>query len=250
VERAVESICAALRFIAAAGLPEHVETEVHAAVSKFLRDLTSHPAVAALLTPRDRGVSKVILHKPGQETKLCFVLEGLAGLLREKSPVALRQEAEEKLARKKNLIENGLLYLHQGQTAKGNAFFKKAVDEFDDDKGLCLHVARLLMKTGQTLPAAKMFERAIQNQPRKPAAYKEAANAWMELREYEKAESVYKAEMLAFGGHPATLGKMAKLYLAWNRLPEAENFASRAIQTDPDQPDALETLEKLGNVFP
>jgi Tfp pilus assembly protein PilF len=173
------------------------------------------------------------------------VLEGLAKLVREKSPARLQREAGERLARKKNLIESGLQFLHEGQTAKGNAFFKRVAEEFGDDKGIYLHLARLLVETGQTRFAAEMFEQAMEAQPREPAAYTEAVNAWTELGEREKAETVYKAMLHAFGGHPATFGRMAKFYLAWHREIEAADYALRALQAAPQQADALEVLATL-----
>ncbi|MDR2056388.1 MAG: tetratricopeptide repeat protein [Desulfovibrio sp.] len=214
VERAIASICAALRLVGALGLSGRARTEPDILIAEFLHDLVSHPDMAFLMDPGNTGTPREIPHKPGQESKLRVVLEGLAKLVREKSPARLQREAGERLARKRNLIESGLQFLHQGQTAKGNAFFKRAAEEFGDDKGIYLHLARLLMETGQTLSAAEMFEQAMEAQPREPAAYTGAVKAWMELREREKAETVYKAML-------------------------------RALQTDPQQADALEALAAL-----
>ena len=65
-------------------------------------------------------------------------------------------------------------------------------------------------------------------------------------REYEKAEAVYQAVLRTFGGHASTFGKMSKMYLAWRKKQAAEDNALRALQTDPEQPDALEVIEALG----
>ena len=65
------------------------------------------------------------------------------------------------------------------------------------------------------------------------------------MREYEKAENVYKAVLRTFGGHPSTFGKMAKMYLEWHKKQAAEDAALRALQSDPDQPDALEVMAAL-----
>ena len=79
-----------------------------------------------------------------------------------------------------------------------------------------------------------MYEEAMQAQPREAAAYTGAVAAWLKLREFEKAENIYKAILRTFGGHPSTFGKMAKMYLEWH-----------ALQADPRQADALEVMAVL-----
>ena len=49
-----------------------------------------------------------------------------------------------------------------------------------------------------------------------------------------------------FGGHASTFGKMSKMYLAWRKKQAAEDNALRALQTDPEQADALEVMAALG----
>ncbi|MDR3358074.1 MAG: hypothetical protein LBN96_04305 [Desulfovibrio sp.] len=185
--RAIASICAALRVLDAAHLTGRARTEPDALVSEFLAELVSHPDMAFLMDPENTGTPKAIPHKPGQEATLCVVLEGLAGLLREKSPARLRREAGERLARKKSLIEKGLRFLHEGRASKGNAFFRRVAEEFGDEPGTYLHLARLLKEVGQTCFAAEMFEQAVNAQPREPAVCAEAAKALAELRGRENA---------------------------------------------------------------
>ena len=90
-----------------------------------------------------------------------------------------------------------------------------------------------------------MYEEAMQAQPREAAAYTGAVAAWLKLREFEKAENIYKAILRTFGGHPSTFGKMAKMYLEWHRRAQAEDTALRALQADPRQADALEVMAVL-----
>ena len=56
--------------------------------------------------------------------------------------------------------------------------------------------------------------------------------------------NVYRAVLRTFGGHPSAFGKMAKMYLEWHKK-QAEEAALRALQSDPDQPDALEVMAAL-----
>jgi len=129
--------------------------------------------------------------------------------------------------------------------AKGRAFLKRIVEEFGDEDGIRLQMGQIFAAAGLFAEAAAMYEEAMTLQPREAAAYTGAVAAWMELREYEKAEAVYKAVLRTFGGHASTFGKMAKMYLAWHKKHDAEESALRALQTDPEQPDALEVMAAL-----
>lgn len=185
---------------------------------------------------------QAILYRPGQESTLGTVLEGLGRILHQENDSAARQEAEAGLERKKSLIETGLRFLREGQTAVGRAFLKRVAEEFDEEEGIRIQLGQIFAAAGQHAEAAEMYEQAMHSQPRETAAYTGAVNAWLALREFAKAENVYKAVLRVFGGHPATYGKMARLYLDWGKLRAAEDFALRALQEDPAQPDALAVM--------
>ena len=76
--------------------------------------------------------------------------------------------------------------------------------------------------------------------PRESAAYVGAINAYAEINEFEKMERVYKSVLRTFGGHPNTYGRMAKMYWNWHKRQQAEELAIRALQGNPNQPEALE----------
>ena len=198
-----------------------------------------------LLDPGHNGKPRPIPYQQGKESALATVLDGLAKILRDEAEDSIRREAEARLERKKNLIQTGVQLMHEGQTARGRAFLKRVAEEFGDEAGIHLQLAQLFVAAGQYMEAADMYEQAMEAQPREPAAYTGAVAAWEKLHEYEKAEEVYKAILRAFGGHPSTLGKMAKMYLDWRRRPQAEDTALRALQSDPGQADALAVMAAL-----
>ena len=69
--------------------------------------------------------------------------------------------------------------------------------------------------------------------------------AWLKAGEYDRAEATYQAILRTFGGHPSTFGKMAALYLAWGKIPQAREMAARALAGDPRQTDALAVMNSL-----
>jgi len=245
VERALMTMSTALRRYAEVKLLRSARAELDIQIGEFLSALVRHHAMQPLLDPNHTGKPKAITFQPGKETMLATVLEGLAKILQQEAEHSVQLEAEEKLERKRQLISMGLEFLREGQVAKGRAFLKRIVEEFSDEEGIRLQMAQIFSAAGLFSEAAAMYEEAMEAQPRDPAAYSGAVAAWLELREYEKAEGVYKAVLRTFGGHASTFGKMAKMYLEWHRKQPAEEAALRALSADPEQQDALEVMAEL-----
>ena len=245
VERALVTMSEALRQLAEIRLARSARAEVEIQIDEFLAALVRHSVLQPLLDPADTGNPRSITLQQGKEAALSTVLEGLAKILQTSAEQAVQQEAESRLARKKQLIGNGLDFLREGQVAKARAFLKRIVEEFGDEDGIRLQMGQIFSAAGLFAEAAAMYEESMALQPREAAAYTGAVAAWMELREYEKAEAVYKTVLRTFGGHASTFGKMAKLYLEWHKKHDAEEAALRALQTDPEQADALEVMAAL-----
>ena len=246
VERALVTMSEALRLLAGVKLARSARAELDAQIGDFLAAIVRHSMMQPLLDPGNTVKPRNISLQTGKEATLSTVLEGLARILQTAAEQAVQQEAEARLDRKKQLISNGLEFLREGQVAKGRAFLKRIVEEFGDEEGIRLQMGQIFAAAGLFAEAAAMYEEAMTIQPRDSAAYTGAVAAWMELQEYEKAETVYKAVLRTFGGHASTFGKMSKMYLAWHKKQAAEDNALRALQTDPAQADALEVMAALG----
>ncbi|WP_297669943.1 tetratricopeptide repeat protein [uncultured Desulfovibrio sp.] len=245
IERALLTMSAALRAMTDVRLPRPVREELHARIRDFLDAPALHDALRPLLAPGKAAAPHTLKLHPGKEAALATVLDGLARILRREEEQPLRREVEERLERKRRLLGEGLTALREGQPARGLAFLRRIVDEFGDEEGIRLQMGQILAAAGMHAEAAHMYEEAMTAQPRDAAAYTGAVAAWTELREYARAEKTYKAILRTFGGHPATFGKMAALYLAWGKLQEAGDAARRALQEDPAQADALTVLAAL-----
>uniref|UniRef100_B8J3W6 Tetratricopeptide domain protein n=1 Tax=Desulfovibrio desulfuricans (strain ATCC 27774 / DSM 6949 / MB) TaxID=525146 RepID=B8J3W6_DESDA len=245
VERSLLAMSEALRRMAEVRMLRSARAELDIQISEFLASLIHHQTMQPLLDPEHTGKPRSIPFQQGKEAALATVLDGLGRILQKEAENCVQAELAARMERKKHLIETGLQFVREGQTAKGRAFLKRVVEEFSREDGIRVQVGQIFSTAGLYQEAAEMYEEAITIQPREPAAYTGAVAAWMELREYEKAENIYKAVLRTFGGHPSTFGKMAALYLAWRKRQAAEDMAFRALQEDPGQPDALEVIAAL-----
>lgn len=245
VAHALVTMGDALRRLAEVKMLRSARVELDFQIQDFLELLVHHQVMQPLLDPDRTGKPRTIALQAGKEAMLSTVLEGLAKILQQHEEDAVRQEAEARLERKRQLIATGLEFLQEGHAAKGRAFLKRVVEEFSDEEGIRMQVAQIFSAAGLFTEAAALYEEVMELQPREAAAYTGAVAAWLELREYEKAELVYKAVLRTFGGHASTFGKLSKLYLQWRKKQDAEDAALRALQIDPGQPDALEVLEAL-----
>ncbi len=247
VTRALGAMSAALRQYAGVQLMRGPRAEMDIQICEFLNALTHHQAMQSLLDPTHSGKPRSIPYQQGKEAAIATVLEGLAKIMVNEAEEKVRREAEARLERKKSLIETGVQLLNDGQYAKGRAFLKRVAEEFSEEEGIRVQLGQIFAAAGQLAEAAEMYEESMEHEPRASAAYTGAVAAWTELREYERAENVYKAILRTFGGHPNTFGKMAKMYWDWRKRDKAEELAIRALQGDPDQPEANEVMQALSS---
>lgn len=245
VEKALLAMCEALRALADIRLPASVRENLHVRIGEFLRALETHPALRPLLDPGNTGQPRAFKLHVGKEATLATVLNGMARILKREKEDVLQRKSQDRIARKRRLLEEGLAALRHGQTARALAFLRRIVEEFSDEEGIRLQIANILQAAGMPGEAAELYEEDMRLHPRNAAAYTGAVDAWMELGDYARAERIYKSALHVFGGHPSTFGKMAAMYVAWGKMPEAAEAAQHALQEDPTQADALEALAKL-----
>lgn len=247
VPRALKTMGAALRQFAGIHLMRGPRAELDIQISEFLTSLMHHQAMQPMLDPGQTGRPKTIRYQQGKEAALATVLEGLARLMLSEAEEEIRRTAEERLERKKTLIETGTKLLQEGQLAKGRAFLKRVAEEFSTDPGIRVQLAKIFLAYGRHMEAAEMYEESMEAEPREVGGYTGAVTTWLEMREYERAEKVFQAILRTFGGHPNTYGKMAKMYWDWHKRDKAEELAIRALQGNKQQPEAMEVMAALNS---
>ena len=250
LQRGLSSLGDALRQFSQSRLSLVARRQVERQIRQCLQELAAHPRVQALLG----GAGATIPYTAGRENALVTVLEGLGRLLGDESTEAIRRQATERLERKKKLMAEGLQHLQEGKLRTGCAFLQRVAAEFGDEEGIRVRLAEVLVKAGQYREAALMYESAMLASPRDARGYTGAVDCWLHIKDYARAEACYQAILRTFGGHPATFGRMASLYLAWDKPDLARDMAQEAIKADPNQSEALGVLAQLaakeGNSLP
>ena len=231
----------ALRQFSQARLTQVTMRQVERHIRHCLQELAAHPRVQSLLG----GVASEIPYTPGREGALITVLEGLGRMLGDESTEAMRQQATERLERKKKLMAEGLQHLQEGKLRTGCAFLQRVAAEFGDEEGIRVRLAEVMLKAGQYREAGMMYESAMLASPRDARGYIGAVDCWLALKDYARAEACYQAVLRTFGGHPATFGRMASLYLAWEKPDKARDMAQEALKADAEQAEALGVLAAL-----
>lgn len=243
--RALETLSAALRQSAGMQLlrPARAEWEIH--VTDVLNELARHPGMQPLLDPEGSGAPRPLPYQKNKEGLLASVLEGLGKILQDAAAQRQRAAQDTEEQRKRELMDTGVLRLTEGELSRGRAFLKRAAAEFGHQPGVYLEVGQRLAAHGQFIDAAEIFEKSMEVFPREAEAYAGAVDAYTRALEFAKAEAAYVRILRQFGGHPRTYGKMAQMYLAWQKRAKAEEFALRALQADPEQAEALVVMRRL-----
>jgi tetratricopeptide (TPR) repeat protein len=91
--------------------------------------------------------------------------------------------------------------------------------------------------------AIRLFEKAIQLNPQNPAAYNFAALAYKQNGDsVDKVETILKHAIRVDPDYAPAYENLSKIYYGTGRFEEAEHYALGALDRDPDQLNALQTL--------
>lgn len=247
IQRALHAMATAMRQYAGVKMMRSARAEVEIQMGDFLHVLVRHRVMQHLLDPKNTGKPRQIKFEHSKAQAIAAVLDGLARILQQESENAVAAEGEAQNERKQSLIQSGIEYLQQGDIGRGRAYLKRVIEEFGKEKGLHIQIAKILFSAKQYADAGEMYEESIERFPKESAAYVGAIDAYKEINEYEKVERVYKNILKNFGGHPNTYGRMAKMYWQWHKRQQAEEMAIRALQGNPNQPEALEIMGYINN---
>jgi len=215
-------------------------------ISDFLEELTFHPRMKCLLDPKDTGSPSKLTYTKSKEIALAVVLEGLAKLLQKVIEAENDNSKSDSENRMQGLIAKGEEHFKEGDITRGRAYFSRAASEFGKEQGVYIELGRKLALLEQYDNAAAIYELSIEAFPKDSSAYVEGIDSYIKVEKYPNAEKIYVKILRQFGGHAKTYGRMAKMYLAWNKKDKSFDFANRALKADPEQEDALEVMQKLG----
>ncbi len=243
--RALEAMETALRAYSGTTLigQPRFETEVH--IHEFVNDLNRNHTVRKFFEQRKVFSGPYVSYTPGEELPLAERLESIRHAMLEEERERAAEQAQKVLMRKMELTGNGQARLDAGDLPRGRALLRRVAEEWGHEPGVLSDIGQRFLRARLFYEAAELFEAALDVFPGEAQAYSGAVAAYMDLREYQKAESVYLRALRQFGSHPRTMLNLAKLYMEWRKRDKAYEFANRAAQADPSLAEARELVARL-----
>ncbi len=206
-------------------------------------DAYNHNAVIKKLVQEIAKSDKaVIAYTPGEEEKLAGVLTLIRKALTEAEAAKEREAEDSHRQRRETLFEDARRNLEAGEAPKARALLRRLGDEFGSEPGILASIGATLIDAGFLPDAIPYLERAVADFPRDSGPYAELANGYITLKEYEKAELLYRSAIKEFGAHPRTLTHLGKLYIVWNKRDKAFDVLNKAARMDPNN-------EEIQNLF-
>ncbi len=242
--RALELLSSTLRNINS--LP-HIPSgnEMDKQINSTLKAISKHPHMQIILQHYVGEKKYSLTYKRGKEKILATVLKEFIKMLQtpDKEADLLAKELEDK--RLAELLNKARKAFSKGEIGIAASFLQRAAAEFDTNSTVLNHIGNILARTKQYNAAAKVFQQNIKCAPRNMENYTQAINNFILAEKYSKAERIFTLALRQFGAHPRTYGRMAALYLEWEKYSEAKEFSRMALKLDPEEEYALQVLKKL-----
>lgn len=241
---ALEDLCAALKHFVPERMTNQERYEGSVLVSECVTEISRNPGVHELLRAVAKGdKAPRIAYQAGEEKQLFATLTILHKALLRKEEARAEYEKQQRIARREALWNKAQKHLDEGDAPLGKAVLRRLVDEFGEDDSVILEAGDLLMRNKLFFEAAEFYARAIELFPKDSRAYTSAVNAYIELREFEKAEEVYQKAIKQFGQHPNTLLNLARLYKMWGKRDPAFLTAQKALHISPGNAEAQALMD-------
>jgi tetratricopeptide (TPR) repeat protein len=242
--RAVEAMIAGLDAFQPQALPGTIRFEIEVMIIECVQELNRQPVVRRLFESLAHSPKATVPYQPGKEARLCSVLRLVSKALKESVEAGARNAEEERAQRRQTLLQKGIEYLGSGEAPRGKASLHLLAEEFGKEKGVLEQVGEVFIAHKLFFEGAEILEQAMELFPKEARAYGLAAQCYLDLNEFEKAEAVYLNAIKNFGKHPRTVLNLAKLYLKWNKKDKAAASALEAYNKDNSLAEAKEIADR------
>lgn len=190
-----------------------------------------------------RAVPNGLSYKKGQERELAATLTRMADALETVLGKAQVEERRKRLVELDELVLAGQAELDKKQPLDARKFFRKAMELFGDEPGLCVDLGNRLMLAGLAAESMEYFQKSIELAPNDSRAYTFLAQCLDGLGEGGKAEDLVKAALRRFGPTEASYVRLAKGALGRKVWDEALVNAQAALGVNPTSREALRQAE-------
>ena len=243
--RALDSLILGLNGFEAAHVLGRARTGVEFSIRECVEACNGDKNIRGVIRHFAKSEKASITYTPGEEGKLVGILGLLRKALVEAGSAAQRAEEEKTRQRRDTQITTAWKAMRNGELPKGRALLRKTGEEFGSELEVLTMIGDILIEFDFLLDAVPYLEQAIANFPRNGKAYGTLASCYITLREYEKAEKLYRAAIKEFGTHPKTMLNLGKLYLQWNKKENALEVLQQVLRREPDNKEAAELFAQL-----
>lgn len=244
--RGLEELLGCLEEYEPKKMPAKIRFETEVQIQECVSYINRQPSVRTFLQQLAKNNKPIqVPYKPGEEQKLKMLLGLVHKGLIETEAAGEKSAAQARAERKIGLETKALAALKAGDSPRGKATLRILGEEFGEEPGLLAKIGGIMLEYKLYFEAAEILEQAMEAFPKDGKAYGLAAQCYLHMREFEKAETVYLNAMTRFGKHPRTLLNLAKLYATWNQREKAFQTAMDAYNKDPSLAEAKEIMDKF-----
>lgn len=243
--RAIDALLAAIHTFEDAQVVGRARSGVEFAIQECVDTCNNQPRIRQLIRELSRSDKAVITYAPGGEAKLAGVLRLVRKALDEAEAAKEMAAEDERKLQREGIFADARAALSAGEAPKGRALLRRAAEEFGTVKGVLEAIADTLIEAGFMPDSLPYLEQTVEAFPRESGAYAKLASGYMALREFEKAEKLYRRAIKEFGAHPKTLLSLGKVYIAWNKRDKAFGILQQAARLAPDDAEIKELLAKV-----
>ncbi len=236
VLRSLRMLAQALEMLAGAQIFGRERIEIGILLEEALRLILEQESIKRVLPGG-------LPYKKGQERELAASLTRMADALETVLEKARLEERRRALAELDNLVLAGQAELDKKQPLDARKHFRKAMELYGEEPGLCVDLGNRLMLAGLAAEAMDYFQKSIELAPNDGRAYAFLAQCLDSLGEGPKAEEVVKAAMRRFGPTEAQYVRLAKGALERKAWDEALVNAQAALGLNPASRDAKRHAE-------
>lgn len=243
--RAMQALSAALEAFAPASIVGRARVVAEVGIHECVTEFNANAVIRQLLRDVTGSDKMTIRYAPGEEAKLATVLHLLHQAITEAArkegeaaEIALQKEKDMRFAKAEAAITGGKL-------PTGRAILRKLAEEYGTEFPVLSRIWKMLLEAELREDAVEYLEQALEAFPREPSVYSDLVACYMALRDYGKAETLYRTVIREFGRHPRTLVNLGKLYILWHKRDKAYTVLNDALKLDPDNEEAKELFTKV-----
>lgn len=243
--RAIDALLAAIHTYEDAQVVGRARSGVEFAIQECVDICNNQPQIRKLIRELSRSDKAFIAYAPGEEAKLAGVLRLVRKALDEAEAAKERAAEEEHRLHRESIFTDARAAFQAGEAPKGRALLRRVAEESGAVKGVLEAVADALIEAGFMPDSLPYLEQTVEAFPRESSAYAKLASGYMTLREFEKAEKLYRHAIKEFGAHPKTLLNLGKVYVAWNKRDKAFEVLQQAARLAPEDAEIKELFAKV-----